>query len=195
MNLSTVRVVKRLKELTEQVEVEVKAERGDCSVFTDVVGELARAEGIPAWHVGDEADRGHPGGPEDHRWIVVAASKDDAAENRGILFDPSEWAHRRTQGVYWRKYFPVWAQPPLGSGPGFSGVVINGHDFSKTGLHRYEPGYPERYVVANTPKGWMKCEICGKEFRVWMTHDALWKRLPKRLWRSLICTGCFRRFA
>ncbi|MFA6118184.1 MAG: hypothetical protein WC729_29625 [Sphingomonas sp.] len=68
-------------------------------------------------------------------------------------------------------------------------------DFSKTGIHRYEPGYPARWVVTNTPKGWMVCEVCGKEFRVWMTSDALWKRLPRRLWAKLLCTSCFRRFA
>lgn len=61
-------------------------------------------------------------------------------------------------------------------------------------IHRHETNWPERLVVYNTEVGWEVCELCGKEHRIWIVPDKVWKKLPRRLRRRglRVCTRCFR---
>jgi hypothetical protein len=76
-----------------------------------------------------------------------------------------------------------------------SGVVISGQRWGHSPIHGFKKDWPPRIVVENTDVGWMTCEICSREFRLWMTDDAIWNLLPQDLNRSLLCTRCFRKNA
>ena len=62
----------------------------------------------------------------------------------------------------------------------------------KDNIHKRANNHPERLVVAYTSKGWNRCELCGREHRIWITDDAMWKRLPRRLRSARLCTRCYR---
>ena len=74
-------------------------------------------------------------------------------------------------------------------------VEIDGEATSGSpGIHRYVNTFPRRLVVnSNVSVGWMICQSCEREFKVWMTDTKIWRRLPRRLWRAVLCTRCFRK--
>ncbi len=73
-------------------------------------------------------------------------------------------------------------------------VVIQGRSTTGTrGTHRFEAGFPRRIVVlSHMSVGWNTCAFCDRQYRVWMTDDAIWKMLPRRMRRLTLCTRCFR---
>lgn len=71
-------------------------------------------------------------------------------------------------------------------------VVIEGERKGAGPIHRFESDYPRRIVVCRLPRGWMVCDRCQRDFRVWMTDDPLWTRLPPERHGALLCTRCFR---
>ena len=57
----------------------------------------------------------------------------------------------------------------------------------------YHGDFPERYVREKSDRGWMYCDVCGRQFKLWMTTYQTWERLPtRRLQRAVLCTRCFR---
>ena len=56
----------------------------------------------------------------------------------------------------------------------------------------FQPFFPPRYV-RHGPKGWMDCERCKRQFKLWMTPNVIWKELPREWRKKTICTHCFRK--
>jgi len=60
-------------------------------------------------------------------------------------------------------------------------------------IHRVVETFPRRIVATRVSTGWNVCDLCLREFRVWMTEDRVWRRLPVRFRGTLMCTRCFRK--
>ncbi len=56
----------------------------------------------------------------------------------------------------------------------------------------YHADFPERYVRDKSERGWMYCDACGRQFKLWMTTYQNWERLPRKLWPRVLCTRCYR---
>jgi hypothetical protein len=73
------------------------------------------------------------------------------------------------------------------------GITIDGERFAGDYYHKMISNrFPPRLVVQHTEKGWSKCDFCGKEYRIWMTHDKIWKESRKMAGRRpSMCVSCF----
>ena len=61
--------------------------------------------------------------------------------------------------------------------------------------HRPVRTWPPRLVWFYDHRGWYLCNLCGREHRVWIARDEVWRLLPGKLRRKALCTGCFRKHA
>jgi len=59
----------------------------------------------------------------------------------------------------------------------------------------YHGDFPERYVRDKSDRGWMYCDLCDRQFKLWVTSYQNWERLPKKLWDATLCTRCYRQEA
>ena len=67
-------------------------------------------------------------------------------------------------------------------------------DFTTKGLgFVHHTDFPERYVRERDPRGWQVCDICQKNFKLWMTSYQNWEKLPKSFRDSFLCVACYRK--
>lgn len=73
-------------------------------------------------------------------------------------------------------------------------VNIAGKAVGAGPIHKFVDGYPRRIVVTDaTDKGWMYCDHCDQQFRLWMTDDEVWRRLSRSNQALILCVPCFRK--
>ncbi len=59
----------------------------------------------------------------------------------------------------------------------------------------YHGDFPERYVREKGPRGWDHCDVCAKQYKLWVTNYQNWELLPELVREAHLCTRCFRKIA
>lgn len=59
----------------------------------------------------------------------------------------------------------------------------------------YHSDFPERYVMEKDPRGWDRCDVCTKEYKLWVTNYQNWELLPELVRDAHLCARCFRKIS
>lgn len=80
-------------------------------------------------------------------------------------------------------------------------VRIHGKRCGAGPIHDFHTDYPRRIEVTPRVKmrtasgadvGLNSCNHCRQKYRIWMTDDATWEKLPLELHNTQLCVPCFK---